>query len=510
MWSWSEAMSSNSDTRKKQFRTLGLVLALVAIIAVVAAVLTKTDEKPTLTEAQRKEVEPRLTNIMTPGASIGDKDGWRAKEGAEVSALKEEMNRLKQQLEQKDRSEKADKDRLDRERQLGEIKRLDPQKGGAVEPRLVEQSQIKPLNLAKPNTNEYPTLGPKLQLGSSTPVPVTQVLGKPTPYPLGSPNSTPSSTALNAPTGNFTSPLPNSNGTNALPFQRQNQPESQTGVPASRIRRLESSEADTRSTDTFASGSKTFAPVSTTGAQLNTTLLNGGANTTDSTKFSEVKTTENYLPTGSFAEGYVLSGLDAPTGGQAQNNPVPVLITLSDNAILPMRMRSSIKECFVTGNGYGDITSERAYIRTEQLSCIKKDGTAIDIPIRGYVSGEDGKAGVRGPIVEKNGQIIGNAIRAGLLSGFGSAITAGSTTTTASVLGSTTIPNSGEAFQAGFGTSVSKSMDRLAQYYISLAEKTFPTVSVEARRKVTVVLTRGTFIDNRPVAASAVSAPTAR
>ena len=38
-------------------------------------------------------------------------------------------------------------------------------------------------------------------------------------------------------------------------------------------------------------------------------------------------------------------------------------------------------------------------------------------------------------------------------------------------------------------------MDRLAQYYISLAEKTFPVIEVDAGRTVDVVLTQGVVID---------------
>jgi conjugal transfer pilus assembly protein TraB len=38
-------------------------------------------------------------------------------------------------------------------------------------------------------------------------------------------------------------------------------------------------------------------------------------------------------------------------------------------------------------------------------------------------------------------------------------------------------------------------MDRLAQYYITLAEKTFPVIEVDAGRTVDVVLTQGVAID---------------
>ena len=76
--------------------------------------------------------------------------------------------------------------------------------------------------------------------------------------------------------------------------------------------------------------------------------------------------------------------------------------------------RSKIKECFVVGAGYGDVSSERAYIRTESLSCVTRDGTAIDVPIKGYVAGEDGKAGMRGRLVSKQGQFLANALLVGV------------------------------------------------------------------------------------------------
>ena len=126
-------------------------------------------------------------------------------------------------------------------------------------------------------------------------------------------------------------------------------------------------------------------------------------------------------PSGAFTRAVLLGGLDAPTGGQAQRNPQPVLLRLVDNAILPNQFRARVKECFVVGAGYGDVSSERAYIRTESLSCVTRDGTAIDVPIKGYVAGEDGKAGMRGRLVSKQGQILANALLAGVASGIGHA-----------------------------------------------------------------------------------------
>jgi conjugal transfer pilus assembly protein TraB len=198
-----------------------------------------------------------------------------------------------------------------------------------------------------------------------------------------------------------------------------------------------------------------------------------------------------YLPSGAFTRALLLGGLDAPTGGQAQRNPQPVLLRLADNAILPNQFRARVKECFVVGAGYGDVSSERAYIRTESLSCVTRDGTAIDVPVKGYVAGEDGKAGMRGRLVSKQGQILANALLAGVASGIGHAFTQSSTTLSVSPLGTTSTVDPGKQLEAGLGTGVGKALDRLAQYYISLAEKVFPVIEVDAGRSVDVVLTQG-------------------
>lgn len=198
-----------------------------------------------------------------------------------------------------------------------------------------------------------------------------------------------------------------------------------------------------------------------------------------------------YIPSGAFTRAVLLGGLDAPTGGQAQRNPQPVLLRLIDHAVLPNHFRARIKACFVVGAGYGDVSSERAYIRTESLSCVTRDGTALDVPIKGYVAGEDGKAGMRGRLVSKQGQILANALLAGVASGIGHAFQQGSTTLSVSPLGTTGTVDHGKQFEAGIGTGVGRALDRLAQYYISLAEKVFPVIEVDAGRTVDVVVTQG-------------------
>lgn len=212
----------------------------------------------------------------------------------------------------------------------------------------------------------------------------------------------------------------------------------------------------------------------------------------------ERKQAGSYIPAGSFVRVAVLNGLDAPTGGQAQSNPTPVLLRIVDPATLPNGYGADLKDCIVTANGVGDVSAERAYIRVDRLSCIDDRGGAIDISIKGYVAGEDGKAGMRGRLVTKTGQILANALLAGIGSGIGEAFKNSSQTVTQNPLGGlTTVTNSGDELKAGVGTGVGKAFDTLSKYYITLADKTFPIIEVDGGRVADLVISKGFVLEGR-------------
>jgi conjugal transfer pilus assembly protein TraB len=104
------------------------------------------------------------------------------------------------------------------------------------------------------------------------------------------------------------------------------------------------------------------------------------------------------IPAGSILRGVLLSGMDAPTGRQSRRDPYPALARIKHDAILPNRFRADVRECFLVLAGYGDLGSERAYLRTEAITCVRQDGGAIEVPIDAYATGEDGKVGERGRV----------------------------------------------------------------------------------------------------------------
>ena len=200
---------------------------------------------------------------------------------------------------------------------------------------------------------------------------------------------------------------------------------------------------------------------------------------------------DTYVPAGTFMRGVLLAGLDAPTGGQAQQNPHPVILEIVDFANMPNKFKADYKSCRVVANGTGDLSSERAYVRLDRISCISEDGAAIDVSLKGYVADGTGKAGIRGKLVSKQGTVLANALLAGVASGIGHAFTQGAMTTSTSALGSTQTVKDGQQLQAGVGQGVGSALNQLSKYYISLAEKIFPVIEVDAGQAVDIVITRG-------------------
>ena len=206
-----------------------------------------------------------------------------------------------------------------------------------------------------------------------------------------------------------------------------------------------------------------------------------------------------YIPAGSLISGYLLNGLDAPTGTHARKEPFPVLVRVKEEAILPNRYRADLRECFLIASGYGDLSAERAYIRAEVFSCIRSDGGVIEVPLDAYAVGEDGKLGLRGRIIDKQGQLMAESLAAGFAKGFSSLF---------SRIQVPVLMNGGQGnlsssvpFQSAFSEAAAEgavlkgtgsALDRLANYYMDMAENLFPVVEIDVTRRIEFVVQHGT------------------
>ena len=141
---------------------------------------------------------------------------------------------------------------------------------------------------------------------------------------------------------------------------------------------------------------------------------------TNSKSNKSLKTFDNTIPAGAFAGAVMVGGVDASTSIQASNDPRPVLLRVTDPGTLPRKFKSDLCGCHVLAACYGDISSERVYMRLEKLTCTeRKTGEIVEMTVNGYVAGEDGRAGLRGVVVDRAGESMRNAAVGGFLSGMG-------------------------------------------------------------------------------------------
>lgn len=201
-----------------------------------------------------------------------------------------------------------------------------------------------------------------------------------------------------------------------------------------------------------------------------------------------------YIPAGSILTGTIITGADFPTGKGSFENPTPTLIRLQKEAILPNRYTSDIRDCFLLVGGRGDLGSERAKLRSETLSCVRKDGAVIETKLNAYVVGEDGKEGVRGRLVSKQGQMIARSLVAGFASGMSEAFDYDPVpviSTSAYDTAQYQKNFSTEAAKGGLAKGASQALERVADFYLDLADQMVPVVEINAGRQVDVVVVSG-------------------
>lgn len=207
------------------------------------------------------------------------------------------------------------------------------------------------------------------------------------------------------------------------------------------------------------------------------------------------------LPSGSILSGVLVTGMDAPTGKQAQKDPFPSLIRIKAEAILPNRFRADFRECFLIAAGWGDLSSERAYMRAERLSCVRNDGSVLESGLDAYASGEDGKAGIRGRLVSKQGQILARSLMAGFMQGVAGAFDVRQVPSINITRGDETdaevqSPVYEQAFdqnalQAAGVSGVGSALERIADFYLEMAENIFPVIEIDAMREVDFIVKKG-------------------
>jgi conjugal transfer pilus assembly protein TraB len=214
------------------------------------------------------------------------------------------------------------------------------------------------------------------------------------------------------------------------------------------------------------------------------------------------KTRTIYLPPG-FMKARLLTGIDALASRDATSNPEPLIARVQAPAVLPNDVKANLSGCFVIGNATGSLAKERVEVQLVSLSCVDFDErSVVDQPIKGFFVDTDGKKGLSGKVVTRAGASLARAFIAGTISGISQTVenTIGDVSTSA--LGSVRTLDAGDAAKAGIAGGLSKSSDKLTDFYLDLARQAGPIVEVGAAKDVVVVIQEGVTLEIKPTAGS--------
>jgi hypothetical protein len=198
----------------------------------------------------------------------------------------------------------------------------------------------------------------------------------------------------------------------------------------------------------------------------------------------------SYLPGGSMARSVLLTGVDAPVGGK----PFPVLLALNEAFASPNSYSVPLKGCFALGKAEGNASSERADIQIVRMSCVLPDGKAFEQEITGYLVGEDGKQGIPGKLVDKEGRKIAFAAVAGVGAGLAKAFGQQQVTNVVTDSGAITSTVTGDALTFGLASGAQGAATEMQRYFQKQAERLFPVVEIDAGKNVTMVMLSGTKV----------------
>jgi conjugal transfer pilus assembly protein TraB len=212
--------------------------------------------------------------------------------------------------------------------------------------------------------------------------------------------------------------------------------------------------------------------------------------------FDRPKSARSFIPETAYVKGILLGGIAVSTSIGSASEPVPVVIRITERGSLPKNFNIDLTHCKIMGSSYGDLSSERAIVRAEVLSCTDPISELIyTTKIAGLIHGDDGMNGIKGKVIQTSGKHLKNAIVGSMISGFaGSAKGQDQMIITSFGAGSTKKKGMGDMLQDGAFAGASNAAEKIADYYIKQAESMSPVLLVSGGTKVDIVFTKGVYL----------------
>jgi conjugal transfer pilus assembly protein TraB len=210
------------------------------------------------------------------------------------------------------------------------------------------------------------------------------------------------------------------------------------------------------------------------------------------------------VPINSALESVMLTGINARSnsaGGaasgtilSANNVGAPFVSRIKGSAILPNGWRvSDFNDCFISGTGIAILSSERANVIANVMSCIDKRGNVYEAKIKAYGVDLDGIQGISGRVVTKQGSVLAKTALAGVASGLGSAFTPQNLPSYNQNAQSGDrqgyqLPNPSLIGGSALGGGINEAGKALAKFYLDYAKEMFPVIEVNAGTRITWII----------------------
>ncbi len=216
-----------------------------------------------------------------------------------------------------------------------------------------------------------------------------------------------------------------------------------------------------------------------------------------------VEDSPDYLPPNSYATARVIVGVDAPAGVASQTDPLPVVLRITGPARSVLQngrvLTTRLEGCVVNGAARGDLSSEKVYVKLARMTCDQPGGRVAVSEVKGFISFA-GKSGVRGRVVSREGNLITQALLAGIVGGFGRGFSANAQSVFSGVAGSAGGPRAklspGDILSGGLGQGAADAADTVSKYLIERAEQYQPVVEMPTGIDVEIVFLDGVFVRN--------------
>ena len=215
---------------------------------------------------------------------------------------------------------------------------------------------------------------------------------------------------------------------------------------------------------------------------------------------SDSKHVSAYIPAGTIVKCVLVSAADCSVGVSQAADPAQMLLRPLSNGKLPRGVRVALKDSVLMARGVGDLANERVRIRVDRMTLVNPNGEYVETEVSAYVSGEDGREGMRGIVVDRSGSIITRAAFASTIQGIASGIQASLNNQTLSKLSKESdsrVILDVDTFRNAGIQGATTGLNKLADYYIKRAEQLQPSIQIAAGRVVDVIFTHGVKIGEK-------------